>query len=423
MEIKIQSVQFIKPSKSTPQNLRHFKLSLLDQLAPSSYINAIFYYKTNGEVDISERCDHLVNSLSEALSLYYPLAGRLTEDGLEVDCIDQGVKYLVTQVSSSLDEFLKLDPKNDHISQLISAKDLDTTLLVTVQVNFFACGALAIGVTASHQVTDGCNLIRFINQWASMNRGGGGNINASFEPTFDKLDLLFQPMKVSSCGHSLVSVDQEAMVVTKRVRFNGTSISKLRAKSGSANGQHTRVTLVASLIWKALIAVDQVKCGSLRNCLLAPAMSLRGKASSPVSESSFGNVWAPYPIRFLQNETGLEFGDLVDLIEDTTRNVIMWVQKASGEEICRHAHESYALVDEELKQNKFCIFTSWCRFPIYEVDFGWGKPCWVTEAGSALEMVTLMDDKDGDGIEAWVSLNQKEMYVFESDQDILDLTS
>ncbi|KAJ0700517.1 putative vinorine synthase [Helianthus annuus] len=400
MEIKIQSVQFIKPSKSTPQNLRHFKLSLLDQLVPSSYINLIFYYKTNGEVDISERCDHLVNSLSEALSLYYPLAGRLTNDGLEVDCIDQGVKYLVTQVSSSLDEFLKLDPKNDHISQLISAKDLDTTWLVMVQVNFFACGALAIGVTASHQVIDGCNLVRFINQWASMNRGGGSNMSGSFEPTFDKLDLLFPPMKVSSRGHSLVSVDQEAMVVTKRFRFNGTSISKLRAKSGSANGQqHTRVTLVASLIWKALIAVDQVKCGSLRNCLLAPAMSLRGKASSPVSESSFGNVWAPYPIRFLENETGLEFGDLVDLIE------------------------SYGLAYEELKHNKFCIFTSWCRFPIYEADFGWGKPYWVNTAGSSVEVVTLMDDKDGDGIEAWVSLNQKEMYVFESDQDILDLTS
>ncbi|KAM0012345.1 putative vinorine synthase [Helianthus debilis subsp. tardiflorus] len=215
-------------------------------------------------------------------------------------------------------------------------------------------------------------------------------------------------MKVSSGGHSLVSVDQEAMVVTKRFRFNGTSMSKLRAKSGSANGQHTRVTLVASLIWKALITVDQVKCGSLRNRLLAPAMSLRGKASSPVLERSFGNVWAPYPIRFLQNETGLEFGDLVDLIEDTTRNVIIG-------KLC--------LAHEELEHNKFCIFTSWCRFPMYEADFGWGKPYWVNTAGSSVEMVTLMDDKDGDGIEAWVSLNQKEMYVFGSDQDILDLTS
>ncbi|KAI3774601.1 hypothetical protein L1987_49160 [Smallanthus sonchifolius] len=98
MEIKIRSTQFIKPSKPTPENLRHFKLSLLDQLAPSSYITPIFYYKTCAhEVDISDICGQQVNSLSEVLNLYYPLAGRVTEDGLEVDCNDQGIKYLVTQ--------------------------------------------------------------------------------------------------------------------------------------------------------------------------------------------------------------------------------------------------------------------------------------------------------------------------------------
>ncbi|KAJ0700516.1 putative vinorine synthase [Helianthus annuus] len=421
MEIKIQSIQFIKPSKPTPENLRHFKLSLLDQLAPCSYINPIFYYSTSGEVENSARCGQLANSLSEVLNLYYPLAGRVTEDGLEVDCNDQGVKYLVTRVSTSLDDFLKQGPRIDHMRQLIAARDQDTTWLVTVQVNVFVCGALAIGVIASHKLTDGCNLVRFINQWARMNHACGGD--GAFAPTYDKLDHLFPPVTNSSPGHSSDPVDQEAIVVTKRFLFNGTSISKLRAKAGSAKGEHTRVTLVASLLWKALIAIDRVKSGSFRDCLLMVAINLRGKASSPVSKSTFGNVWAPYPIRFLQNETEPEFGDLVALIEDTTRNVIKWVQKASGEELCRHAKAGYALVDEELKQNKFCIFTSWCRFPIYEVDFGWGKPCWVTEAGSALEMVSLMDDKDGDGIEAWVSLNQKEMYVFERDHDILDFTS
>ncbi|KAI3803802.1 hypothetical protein L1987_31964 [Smallanthus sonchifolius] len=98
MEIKIQSTQVIKPSKPTPENLGHFKLSLLDQLAPSSYITPIFYYKTSGhKVDISDICSQLVNSLSEVLNLYYPLAGRLTEDGLEVDCNDEGVQGVKTQ--------------------------------------------------------------------------------------------------------------------------------------------------------------------------------------------------------------------------------------------------------------------------------------------------------------------------------------
>ncbi|KAI3774597.1 hypothetical protein L1987_49156 [Smallanthus sonchifolius] len=114
MEIKIQSTQFIKPSKPTPENLRDFKLSALDQLAPSSYINMIFYYKTSHEVDISDRYGQLVKSLSEVLNLYYPLAGRITQDGLEVDCSDQGVKYLETQVRITLDDFLSHGPRIDQ---------------------------------------------------------------------------------------------------------------------------------------------------------------------------------------------------------------------------------------------------------------------------------------------------------------------
>ncbi|KAL8234615.1 hypothetical protein R6Q59_020715 [Mikania micrantha] len=133
MEINIRSTRFIKPSKSTPESQRHFKLSLLDQLAPCSDINPI-YYKTGGhEVDILNTCDHLANSLSEALNLYYPLAGRLTDDGLEVDCNDQGVQYLVTQVTTTLDHFLKLGPKIDHINQLIVAKGQTTNSLLTVR--------------------------------------------------------------------------------------------------------------------------------------------------------------------------------------------------------------------------------------------------------------------------------------------------
>ncbi|GJX83274.1 hypothetical protein Tco_0332755 [Tanacetum coccineum] len=35
---------------------------------------------------------------------------------------------------------------------------------------------------------------------------------------------------------------------------------------------------------KALISLDQVKSGTVRDCLLAPTINLRGKAGSPVSE-------------------------------------------------------------------------------------------------------------------------------------------
>ncbi|KAL8234616.1 hypothetical protein R6Q59_020716 [Mikania micrantha] len=113
-----------------------------------------------------------------------------------------------------------------------------------------------------------------------MNRTGA--TNGPFSPTFDKLDSVFPPRKnvLLESKNASFPVDPEAVIVTKRFVFSGTTISKLRSKAGSVHGEHIRVTLVASLIWKALISVDQMKTGRLRDCLLAPAMNLRGKAGS-----------------------------------------------------------------------------------------------------------------------------------------------
>ncbi|KAL4588550.1 hypothetical protein LXL04_001442 [Taraxacum kok-saghyz] len=426
-DLKKLENMLIKPSKSTPENLRRFKLSLLDQLASSSSIHLIFYYKAGDDLNISDKRTQLVKSLSEALTLFYPLAGKITEDGLAVDCNDQGVKYLEVHVPIRFDNFLDECPNSDQINQLVAPPDQLTTTLITIQVNLFDCGAIAIGVSTSHKVTDACNLIRFINEWATHNRTGGSD--GDFSPSFDNLDSFFPPTNISSSNHSLkIPNNPESIVLLKKkFVFNGSSISKLRAKINPSSILHrgySRVTLVASLIWKTLISIDKVNNGSFRDCLLAPALNLRGKVGSPISSSSFGNVWAPYPIRYHQN--GLElikYADLATLIEDTTKNKIEELSRASGEEICKQAMACYAEVAEELKENKFCIFTSWCRFPLYEVDFGWGKPYWVSEAGGSVQMAVLMDDKNGEGIEAWVSLNEKDMCVFEQDQAILAFTS
>lgn len=67
------------------------------------------------------------------------------------------------------------------------------------------------------------------------------------------------------------------------------------------------------------------------------------------------------------------------------------------------------------------LLNSWCRFPFYEADFGWGKPVWVSIASlPAGNSAVLIDTRDGDGIEAWISLDEKDMAVFQQDQDIND---
>ncbi|KAL3615831.1 hypothetical protein CASFOL_040125 [Castilleja foliolosa] len=59
-------------------------------------------------------------------------------------------------------------------------------------------------------------------------------------------------------------------------------------------------------------------------------------------------------------------------------------------------------------------------FPVYEVDYGWGKPHWVATVGVPFKnLVALMDTKDGDGIEAWVSMVEKDKDVIEAKYKLL----
>ncbi|RXH84855.1 hypothetical protein DVH24_041623 [Malus domestica] len=60
-------------------------------------------------------------------------------------------------------------------------------------------------------------------------------------------------------------------------------------------------------------------------------------------------------------------------------------------------------------------FSSHCGFPLYENDFGWGSP---TSVGHR-----HWDTKEGNGIEAYVSLEEKVMAKFECDSQLLSYVS
>ena len=69
-------------------------------------------------------------------------------------------------------------------------------------------------------------------------------------------------------------------------------------------------------------------------------------------------------------------------------------------------------------------FSSWCRLPMYEVDFGWGNPVWIGLVSMPFKNVVIfIDTKSGDGIEVWVNLKEEDMAKFESDTELLAYAS
>lgn len=119
MKIETLSTQSVKPSSSTPPQLRDFKLSFIDERIPASYIPLILYYTFDEDSNISQSgmCDRLKRSLSDALVQFYPLAGRM-KGQTSVDCNDDGVLYMEASADGHVLDIVE-SPQPEILDKLI----------------------------------------------------------------------------------------------------------------------------------------------------------------------------------------------------------------------------------------------------------------------------------------------------------------
>ncbi|KAL3515508.1 hypothetical protein ACH5RR_022410 [Cinchona calisaya] len=435
LNIKILSRELIKPSHPTPEKLQSCKLSLFDQLAPPTYIRIILCYSITTDVDTrAQKAERLKSSLSESLTKFYPLAGRIVEDEFSIDCNDHGVEYLEAEVDGDLADFIDKGFEIKQLDQFMPdhAADADFSIrpLAAFRVNFFGCGGVAIGLSISHKIADTSSVVSFLNGWANTSRLGIDKLPIS--PSFD-VSSFFPVSEYCKVNLLKLLLNLGPKIVSRRFLFQEAKISKFRtifmdafpvSGNSSINGQPSRVTLVNAVIWKALINTSQAKHGNLRPSLLCPAIGLRGKTVVPLTERSFGNFWFPVGAHYEGKASKLELHELVFILDKAVKRTAENIKKASRDEIFMMATEAFKkMVDEKLINNEVDTFicTSWSRFPLNEVDFGWGQPCKVSSLKRPYEMFTLLDSKNGD-IEALVCLNENDMPRFEHDPDVLALT-
>ncbi|KAF2286551.1 hypothetical protein GH714_017629 [Hevea brasiliensis] len=110
-------------------------------------------------------------------------------------------------------------------------------------------------------------------------------------------------------------------------------------------------------------------------------------------------------------------------MQDFNENYVKKLQTGNAfMAICESSKEIGSLLQGE--NIDFYITTSLCRYPFYGFDFGWGKPDWAISPRDAYKnIIALMDTRDGDGIEAWVTLAAEDMQFFEQDQELLSFAS
>ncbi|XP_058195045.1 stemmadenine O-acetyltransferase-like [Rhododendron vialii] len=434
IDVEVTNKFTIKPSSATPSHLRHYQLSFLDQIAPPVFMPLVLFYPrdVNDNLDNSEKSSHLKKSLSDALTRFYPLAGRMV-DNLYVDCNDEGVPYVEAEAKSRLSEVIS-DPIPGEMNQFLPCELDDVRdLLLVIQVTFFACGGMAVAVGISHKIADALSLFMFINGWAATAHGDTNIPVPQFESA-----TIFPPMDTT--GFTPSTGIAKSDIVTKRFVFTASKISTLREKFSKNNttteggelGNYynssrrptSRVEALSAFIWtRFMVATQACEKKADKIYSLLHAVNLRPRVNPPLPESYFGNI-SRLAIAVPSMEGEGDGNGVVNQVRDAIR-------KINGDYVAKlqEGNSHLNFVKERAKQTTTgevvsFSFTSLCRFPLYEPDFGWGKPVWVGSMSLTFKnLVVFMDTRTGDGIEAWVNLKREDMAKFETDAEFLESIS
>ncbi|XP_060671289.1 BAHD acyltransferase At5g47980 [Ziziphus jujuba] len=440
MKVEAFDRETVKPSSPTPHHLSTLKLSLIDQYAPSAMYTPLLLFYPNtiniansfsdnhqATIAAAQKSKRLKKTLSQTLTHFYPLAGRVRSN-LYIDCNDEGAEYVGARTKCPMSMVLK-NPDSEMLREFLpldtESEEAGTGPLVLVQVTFFECGGMAIGLCISHKVGDASTLATFMKGWAAMAAADLGS-GTTLLPEFGAASL-FPPMEQYCCsGDSNLEPSSLDLVKkkcsTKRFVFDSSKIEALRSKATSENVEKpTRVEAISALIWKVAIQTSR-KMNSMRPSVLCQCINLRKQMVPPLSENFLGNLTDYFAVKTEGSEIDLK--GLVAMLrkgmegfkEDHGKGKFDWERRKEKLEVFGKLPKDDGIDNYN--------FSSWCRFPFYEADFGWGKPIWVSIAGMVFKnIIFLLDTKDGDGIEAWFIFEENYMALFESNKELLAFAS
>ncbi|KAK1427891.1 hypothetical protein QVD17_16612 [Tagetes erecta] len=352
VDVEIFSRETIKPPSPTPNHLRTFNLSIIDQNMYDVYIPFILFFpninKASVAADVAmKRSKHLKESLAEILPRFYPLAGKVM-DNFHIECNDEGIYYTEARVNHTLTDFLG-DPDDETVRGLMLqscciGQSSIGNYVIGIQVNIFKCGGIGLSVSVSHKIVDGQTFYIFMKAWTAAARRSSITISPSFVAS-----QIFpnNPSLEYSAPSKLLATK---MLCTKRIVFDSTALALLKAQpvtSASSSQPPTRTVATTAVVWKAVAnAASKVRpFGPKSPHVIFPVVNLRKRASPPIPKESIGNIINAaaafcFPASHLDLPTMM--GELRESIAKMDSNYIETMKGEKG-------HETYNEIQKKTK--------------------------------------------------------------------------
>ncbi|TVU41595.1 hypothetical protein EJB05_15127, partial [Eragrostis curvula] len=432
--ITVSKSTLVRPAQETPR--RRLWLSSLDLGAPRMHLPSVRFYRHGGnrpdggdgvppaDNEGSRFFDgeRMRRALAEALVPFYPMAGRLGHDGdgrLEIDCNGEGVLFVEADAAdTTVDDYGDFAPTAE-LRRLVPAvgeytDDVSALPLLLLQVTYFKCGGVCLGVATDHYVSDGMSTSHFVNSWAELCRGTKISsvpyidrtlLRAREPPTpsFRHVEYLPPPAALPATAKLLLSASDESTPPATAVDIFKLTLSDLARLRAQLPSRVDDVSQPRRLSMYAVVAAHVWRCVSLARGLPPdqPTMliaAVDGRSRLPLPAGFLGNVvFSATPIS--EASTVMTRGAAAGVVQAA-------LDRMDGD-YCRSALDCLEMQPEHLSdiaRRRAATFwynlvvTSWVRMRIHDADFGWGRPVFMGPGGIAKEgLAFVLPSADGDG--------------------------
>lgn len=383
-------------------------------------------------------------SLSKTLTHFPALAGRLSTDTataqIHILCNDSGVQFIHSRAKNifSHDILTPLDVPNCFKSFFA----FDDTLsyaghykpLAAVKVTELADG-LFVGITVNHAVADGTSFWNFFNTFAEITKGAQKVSNSPDfrrNTVFDSLAVLRFPDGGPSETFSgneplrerIFHFSRESILKLKLKANHRTKLDGWRAVNGNSNGKITEISSFQSLcaqLWRSVSRARNLE--GCKKTTFRMAVNCRHRLEPKLEPLYFGNAIQSIPTIALAGE--LLSRDLHWSADLLHRNVVAH-DDATVRRGVKDWESNPRLFPLGNSDGASITMGSSPRFPMYDNDFGWGRP-WAVRSGKANKFdgkISAFPGRDGGGsVDLEVVLSPEAMSGLEVDLEFMQYVS
>lgn len=380
-EVKFGRKSVVKALNPSPEPFS-ITLSNLDLLSGRFPVTYLYFYHKPELANFKAFVETLKTSLAQILDHYYPFAGQIVQNPKtsepEIICDNNGALVIEAHTHVPLKD-LDFYNLNETLQEKVVSVEPDFPL--QIQVTEYTCGGISIAFTFDHALGDASSFGKFIASWCEIaqnkplsctpdhTRHLCARSSPKYHPSFDQTFMRCTIKEIQNMPMNHISL--------KRLYHIEASSINMLQKLASVNGfKRTKIEAFSAYVWKIMTgAIDQrhekCKMGWLvdgrermvrgdKNCMsnyIGNVLSLAfGEASiQELKERSISEIanTVHEAISKVNNEG--HFLDLIDWIE-CHRPGLMLAKAVLGQE------------------GPVIVVSSGQRFPVTEVDFGFGTP-------------------------------------------------